>query len=64
VLRGESTNCTRTCIMLYEYKNDLMFDMKSLAKGICLATNIAGNEKEPKTSLHSYRSNRIVISDD
>jgi hypothetical protein len=50
--------------MLYGYKNDLMFDMKSLAKGICLATNIAGNEKEPKTSLHSYRSNRIVISDD
>jgi hypothetical protein len=49
--------------------NDLMFDMKSLAKGICLATNIARKEKKSKASLRvllsfkSYRHNqRIILS--
>jgi hypothetical protein len=42
VVRRESTNVyTRTYLMVYNNQIDSMFDMKSLAKGICLATNIA-----------------------
>jgi hypothetical protein len=49
VVRRESTNVyTRTYLMVYNNQIDSMFDMKSLAKGICLATNIARNQKNQK----------------